>query len=50
LQVLDGINTQLTRIADCSEEQRIIETRLEVTARTNAEVGQYDDIDDICPI
>ncbi len=39
-QVMDGLDSQLVRIADCADEERDIKTRLEVTARTNAEVSK----------
>ncbi len=35
---MDGLDTQLCRIADYGDEQRDIEARLEVTVKTNAEV------------
>lgn len=37
-QIMDGLDTQLCRIADYGDEQRDIEARLEVTVKTNAEV------------
>ena len=46
-QVMDGLDTQLNRIADYGDEQRDIEARLEVTAKTNAEVRQQSTISSV---